>query len=150
MDTGIVDKDEKIIARCAALGLSRPQAQALAEAGPFPSNLLYVLGLHSDTLASLPPKNWLGLAGQTASVSYKGTLTPESLLGVLVTGQVPVLFAAHISCFLEEAPMRIVVLAIEQAAQQSGMPISEIWANVRALGGQRLAQAMYAPIQIRS
>lgn len=38
--------------------------------------------------------------------------------------------------------MQTVVLAIEQAAQQSGMPISEIWLNVSRLGNQRLKQAL--------
>lgn len=38
------------------------------------------------------------------------------------------------------------VQAVEEASQQSGMPISEIWANVRRLGGPRLLQALSASI----
>jgi hypothetical protein len=30
-------------------------------------------------------------------------------------------------------PLQLVVLAVEQAAQQSGMPITEIWRNVERL-----------------
>jgi hypothetical protein len=40
----------------------------------------------------------------------------------------------------------MVVQAVEEASQQSGMPISEIWANLRRLGGQRLLQALSASI----
>ena len=34
---------------------------------------------------------------------------------------------------LDEAPLQLVVLAVEQAAQQSGMPIRDIWCNVERL-----------------
>lgn len=138
MDTATVDREATINARCAALGLSRAQAQALANAGPFPYNvaphdLPHMLGLDSATLTPRPPKAWLAMAAQTSSCSYKGTLTPETLLGVLVLGQVPAEFTAHIGCFLGEVSAQVFVLAIEQAAQQSGMPISEIWRNVAQL-----------------
>lgn len=86
-----VDKETTIIARCTALGLSRPQALALADAGPFPYNrfpydLAFMLGLDSETLTPQAPKPWLWMAARTASVSYRGTLTPETLLGALVIG----------------------------------------------------------------
>lgn len=135
------DQDAAIAARCAGLGLSRPQAQALADAGPFPSTVEQVLGFDNK-----PSKRWLWMAAQTSSVSYRGTLTPEILLGVLVIGDVPAEFSAHIAHFVEEAPIPMVVQAVEEASQQSGMPISEIWENVRRLGGQRLLQALSASI----
>jgi hypothetical protein len=138
MDTATVDREATINARCAALGLTRAQAQALADTWPFPYNvaphdLPFMLGLDSATLAPRPPKNWLAMAAHTASCSYKGTLTPEVLLSVLVTGEVPAEFTAHIICFLDEVWAQAVVLGIEQAAQLSGVPISEIWRNVTRL-----------------
>jgi hypothetical protein len=137
------DQDAAIAARCAKLGLSRPQAQALADAGPFPSTVEQVLGFDNK-----PGKRWLWMAAQTSSVSYEDTLTPEALLGVLVIGVVPVEFGAHILHFVEEAPIPMVVQAVEEASQQSGMPISEIWANMRRLGGQRLLQALSVSIDL--
>lgn len=131
------DHDTAIATRCAELGLSRPQAQALADAGPFPWTVEQVVGFDNK-----PDKRWLWMAAQTSSVSYRGTLTAEALLGVLVIGEVPAEFDAHIVHFVEEAPIPTVVQAIEEAAQQSGMPIAEIWANVRRLGGKRLLQAL--------
>ncbi|WP_334666684.1 hypothetical protein [Streptomyces cyaneofuscatus] len=136
------DIETAIAVRCAALGLARAQAQALADAGPFPSDLVDVLGLNPDTLAPLPAKRWLWMAAQTSSVSYCGVLTPDMLQAVLVGGDVADEYRAHVTHFLDEAPMQIVVMAIEQAAQQSGVPIARIWRNVdqlnRKLHGSRL------------
>ncbi len=149
MDTATVDREAIVNARCATLGLSRAQAQASADANPFPFNLAphdlpYMLGLDSATLTPRPPKAWLAMAAQTSSCSYKGTLTSETLLGVLVIGEVPAEFAAHIGCFLSEVSAQVFVLSIEQAAQQSGIPISEIWRNVA-----RLHESMLPPYQRR-
>lgn len=139
------DHDTAIASRCAELGLSLPQVQALADAGPFTSTVEQVLGLDSK-----PGKRWLWMAAQTSSVSYRGTLTPEILLGVLVIGDVPAEFGAHIVHFVEEAPIPMVVQAVEEASRQSGMPISEIWANVRRLGGRRLLQALATSIDMQA
>lgn len=134
--------ENAIAVRCAALGLSLPQAQALADAEPFPSDLMYVLGLNPETLTPLSPKPWLYLAARTSSVSYRTALTAEMLLAVLIKGNAPVEFQAHLAHFLNEVPMQLVVMAIEQAAQQSGMPISDIWGNIvqlnRTVHGRRL------------
>ena len=127
------DIETAIAVRCGALGLARPQAQALADAAPFPSGLVHVLGLDPDTLAPLPAKRWLWMAAQTSSVSYRGALTPDVLLAVLVSGDVPDEYQAHVTHFLDEAPMQLVVMAIEQAAQQSGVPIACIWRSVAQL-----------------
>ena len=131
--TTAADIETAISVRCAALGLARRQAQALADSESFPSDLVHVLGLNRDTLAPLPPKPWLWMAAQTSSVSYRGTLTPETLLAVLVSGEVPDEFRAHVMHFLNEVPMQVVVMAIEQAAQQSGVRIVDIWRSVAQL-----------------
>jgi hypothetical protein len=137
------DIETAIAGRCAALGLTRPQAQALADADPFPSDLMHVLALNRNTLAPFSSRRWLWMAAQTSSVSYTSLLTPEVLLSVLVSGDVPDEFHPHIAHFLDEAPMQVVVMAIEQAAQQSGVLIVHVWDRVaqldRALKGRRLS-----------
>lgn len=59
-----------------------------------------------------------------------------------MSGEAPAEFLAHVGHFLNEAPMQLVVMAIEQAAQQSGVPIAGIWRNVaqlnRTMQGNRL------------
>lgn len=96
----LTDQDAAIAARCAELGLSRPEAQALADAGPFPSTVEQVLGFDNK-----PGKRWLWMAAQTSSVGYQGTLTPEVLLGVLVIGNVPAEFGAS-STWWKRPPYR--------------------------------------------
>lgn len=84
-----VDIETAIARRCAALGLTRGQAQALADAEPFPSDLMQVLALDRNTLAPLPSRRWLWMAAQTSSVSYTNVLTPDALLAALVSCDVP-------------------------------------------------------------
>lgn len=70
------------------------------------------------------------MAAGTCSVSYRTPLTEERLLEVLTTGVLPPDDIATFLHFLDEAPLPIVVMAIEQTAQQSGVPIAQIWRNV--------------------
>lgn len=121
---------QAVIARCAALGLSLAQVQRLAGADHTLQDLACMLGLDRFTLEPLRPRRWLWMAAQTSSVSYRIPLTSEGLLEVLTTGTLPPADVATFLHFLEEAPLTIVVMAIEQAAQQSGVAIAEIWRNV--------------------
>ncbi|OFJ47556.1 hypothetical protein BA896_023390 [Janthinobacterium lividum] len=86
--------DQAIYDRCAALGLSIEHAQRLAVAAneTDPQSLLRVLGLDFATLAPLKPRRWLWMVAQTSSVSYRRILTPETLLEILTTGDVPPIF----------------------------------------------------------
>lgn len=139
------DIETAIAARCAELGLTRKQAQALADGEQFPTDLMHVLGLNRDTLEPLPTKRWLWMAAQSSSVSYRGMLTPDMLLAALVSGDVFEGFHAHIAHFLDDVPIQLVVMAIEQAAQQTGVPIARIWCSVALLNkaqrGRRLEAA---------
>lgn len=131
------DRQQATRARCDALGLSLAHAQRLAAATDHvgPPALLWVLGLDLATLTPLKPRRWLWMAAQTASVSYREILTPEALLAILTTGAVPAAFAAHVGHLLDEAPIQLVIMAVEQAAQQSGTPIETIWRNVERIAG---------------
>lgn len=133
-----------IIARCAALGLSLAQVQRLAGVDHSAQDLAWVLGLDPVLLTPLKPRRWLWMAAQTCSVSYREPLTPEGLLEVLTTGTLPPGDVATFLHFLEEAPLSIVVMAIEQAAQQSGVIITEIWRNVDQIA------AAWASTRLRS
>ncbi len=95
-----------------------------------PLTLPHVLGLNPITLAPLKPRKWLWMAAQTCSVSYRKTLTPETLLSILTTGDVPKENVSNIVHFLQEAPVQNVVMAVDQAAQQSGLPAEFLWRNL--------------------
>jgi hypothetical protein len=73
------------------------------------------------------------MAAKTSSVSYKGELTSDMLEHALATGTVPPGFAAHIGHFLDEAPIEVVVMAVEEAAQLESMPPAAIWKHVKEM-----------------
>jgi len=135
-------EDEKAVRdRREALGLSFAQAQRLVaendRTDPGPQSLLRVRGSDFSILAPLKSRRWLWIAAQTSNVSYRGTLMLEALLGILTTGEVPTDFVAHVYHLLDEAPIYLMVMAVEQSAQQSGIPIQTIWRNV-----ERIANGM--------
>lgn len=51
-------------------------------------------------------------------------------LAVLTTGKLPLGEVTTFLHFLEEALLSIVVMATEHAAQQSAVPIAQVWHNV--------------------
>lgn len=119
-----------IIARCSALGLSLDRVKCLAGEDHTLRHLAFMLALDPDTLAPVKPKRWLWMAAMTCSVSYRDVLTPERLETALVSGTVDPHDQATFLHFLDEAPLSVVFMAGQQAAQQSGVPIAQIWRNV--------------------
>lgn len=146
-DTGNSDqvRDQRILDRCAALGLTLPKAMQLAVASDSkdPYSLLRLLDLDFSTYEPIRhrhPKRWVWMAARTSSVSYRGTLTEEALLTILAGGVVPPAFDAHIGSLLDEAPISIVLLAIEETSRVTGQPIDAIWRIVGELA-QRYCSA---------
>lgn len=137
-DTAEILTELAIRARCAALGLSFAQAQriALTNSSLESQSLLYALGLDQTTLVPLKARRWLWMAAQSASVSLRHTMTPEILQEVLTTGTVLPKFAPHVGIFLDEGSLPVIVMAIEQAAQQSGVQLATIWRNVAQVGAE--------------
>lgn len=97
--------------------------------------VMAVLGLDSpkpDTQAR-SKKRGLWMAAKTASVSYARELAPEALGQALASGDVPPPFAPHLTHLLDEAPVPIVVMAVEEAALRAHLPPRKIWRNVAKL-----------------
>ncbi|MFC4484236.1 helix-turn-helix domain-containing protein [Cupriavidus campinensis] len=122
-------------------GLSRETVQRL-EAGTLNdlgfqrvARLLSVVGLDFDTLSleRRKKKHGLWMAAKSASVSYRGDLSPSMLEATLATGNVPVGFEAHIGHLLDETPVEVVVMAVEEAAEQESVSPASIWAQVSHL-----------------
>lgn len=118
---------DQIKNRCEELGLSLTRAQQLAldRSANAPRALAEVLGLDVATLRPLKPRRWLWMAAQSASVSYRSELTDKQLLTALSTGKIQQDYVPHISTLLDEAPIPIVVMALLQASQSSGIPMTE-------------------------
>ena len=99
------------------------------------STLLKVLGLNFEapTTKTRSSKRGLWMAAKTSSVSYKGELSSNMLEHALATGTVPPGFEPHIGHFLDEAPIEVVVMAVEEAAEIESMPPAAIWTHVKEL-----------------
>jgi len=105
--------------------------------------VLSILGLGFDTVSldSRKKKRGLWMAAKTSSVSYAGELTEEMLVHSLVTGMPPIGFEPHIRYLLDEVPISIVVMAVEETAAHENCPPAQIWNNLSQLattyGGSR-------------
>ncbi len=126
-------------------GLSRPTLVGL-EAGTLSDlgfnrvgRVMSVLGLDfgDPTPAARERKQGLWMAAKTASVSYGEEIPPEQLGHVLAQGLVPEQYVAHLTHLLEEAPVSIVVMAVEEAARREQVSPRAAWRNVG-----KLAQAL--------
>jgi hypothetical protein len=70
------------------------------------------------------------MASRTASVSYKTQLDAGQLAKALATGEVPPGLLPHVAAFLDEAPLPLVVSAVEEAAKRGRVPPKRIWQHV--------------------
>lgn len=92
-------------------------------------NLLNVLGIELKTEA-LPNRRGLFKATVAANVSYQKILTQERLAEALATGSIPPGYEAQVSAILDEAPLPVVVKAVEETASQTGVRPKRIWKHL--------------------
>ena len=102
------------------------------------ARLLAVLGLSFEgpSLAARKRKNGLWMAAKTSSVSYRNELTEVQLERALASGKAQFGFESNLLHFLDEAPVQVVVMAIEETAQKESVNPAEIWSNVAKLASQ--------------
>jgi hypothetical protein len=73
------------------------------------------------------------MTAKTVSVSYKLELDTATLSHALVTGQLPKQYIAHIGRLLDEAPIPVIVMAVEEAARNEHVQPRAVWRNVSKL-----------------
>lgn len=97
--------------------------------------VLSVLGLDAPlpTTQARRKKRGLWMAARNAGVSYANELPPAALARVLVSGEVPAPYAPHLTHLLDEAPVPLVVMAVEEAAAAAQVPPRKVWRNVAKL-----------------
>jgi len=83
------------------------------------------------------------MASRTASVSYKTPLEPSQLAKALVTGELPDTLLPHMATLLDEAPLPLVVSAVEEAAERGHVPPKRIWRHLT-----RWAHELHSPRQV--
>lgn len=99
------------------------------------AQVLAVLGLDVSlpTTERRSKKQGLRMAARNANVSYARVLQPNALARMLVSGEVPAPYAAHLTHLLDEAPPSMVVMAVEEAAAEAHVPPRKVWRNVAKL-----------------
>jgi len=98
------------------------------------SNLLSILGSFDPlTSARRKKKKALWMAAKSSSVSYRTELTSDNLQQALSTGKVLAGFEANLRHFLDESPIQLVVMSVEEAAQQTSVKPQKIWKNIAKL-----------------
>ncbi|QHI97518.1 helix-turn-helix domain-containing protein [Xylophilus rhododendri] len=152
----LIDIGQAVRARRTALGLSQSQLAHLSglsrqtlvglENGRLAdlgvnrvAQVTSVLGLASAPLNTQvrSKKRGLWMAAKTASVSYASELTPEILGKALVSGEAPPTFIPHLVHLLDEAPVSMLVMAVEEAAAQAHVSPKTVWPQMA-----RLAQSL--------
>ncbi|MBK4734835.1 helix-turn-helix transcriptional regulator [Noviherbaspirillum pedocola] len=91
--------------------------------------LLALLGLELN-LQPHASQRGLFKATVAANVSYEGQLTQERLAEALASGAIPRGYEPHVSAILDEAPLPLVVKAVEEAATQTGVAPKRIWKHL--------------------
>lgn len=92
--------------------------------------LLELLGVTLDAIERPARDHALVLASQTASVSYRERLKPDALAAAMVDGRLPVDITPHIATLLDEAPLTIIVGAVEEVARNTQCPAKTLWKHV--------------------
>lgn len=93
-------------------------------------NLLDLVGLSLDAHARPERQHALRMASRTASVSYRTALSSMELARALADGALPAGITPHVATLLDEAPLPIIVSAIEEASKQEHVPPKKIWRHV--------------------
>ena len=102
--------------------------------------LLSLVGLDVITQEHSKRHHGLDMASKTASVSYKTQLQSSDLSYSLAYGQLPENIYPHIATLLDEAPLEIIVSAVEEAAAENHVAPKLIWKNIN-----RWAHEMRSP-----
>ena len=92
--------------------------------------LLELLGVTLDAAERPARDHALVLASQTASVSYREVLKPEALAAAMVEGRLPAEITPHVASLLDEAPLTIIVGAVEEVARNTQCPAKTLWKHV--------------------
>ena len=92
--------------------------------------LLDLLGLTLDAAERPKRSNALALASRTASVSYKEVLTPEALAVAMVEGRLPTSITPQVATLLDEAPLPLIVGAVEEVARHTHCPAKTLWKHL--------------------
>ena len=94
--------------------------------------LLNLLGMDLAARPRAPQTHALTLLSQTASVSYKHTLSPSALADALVVGTLPPALVPQVATLLDEAPLALIVAGVAEVAERTHTPPKALWKHLTA------------------
>lgn len=153
----LADIGQLVHTRRTALGLSQARLAALSGLSRVTINqletgalvdlgatkliaLLDLVGVNLDADTRKGQQHALRSVSQTASVSYKTVLDPDTLAAALVDGALPERITHHVATLLDEAPLSLIVAAVEEVAAQSHLSPKLLWKHLIAW-----AHALHSP-----
>ncbi len=92
--------------------------------------LLDLVGINLDAGTRKGHQHALQSVSQSASVSYKSVLDPAALAAAMVDGALPERLLPHIATLLDEAPLSLIVAAVEEVATASSMSPKLLWKHL--------------------
>jgi transcriptional regulator with XRE-family HTH domain len=143
----LVDIGHLVHVRRIALGLSQARLAAMSSLSRTTINqlengalvdlgatkliaLLDLVGINLDAGTRKGQPHALQSVSQTASVSYKTVLDPDILAAALVDGELPARITPHVATLLDEAPLSLIVAAVEEVAAQSQLSPKLLWKHL--------------------
>ncbi len=143
----LADIGQLVHARRTALGLSQARLAAMSGLSRATINqletgslvdlgatkliaLLDLVGINLDAGARKGHQHALQSVSQSASVSYKSVLDPAALAAAMVDGALPEQLTPHIATLLDEAPLSLIVAAVEEVAIASRMSPKLLWKHL--------------------
>jgi transcriptional regulator with XRE-family HTH domain len=105
--------------------------------------LLDLVGINLDAGTRTGHMLALQSLSQTASVSYKTVLEPETFAAALIDGALPARITAHVATLLDEAPLSLIVAAVEEVAARSNLAPKVLWKHLIAW-----AQVLNSPREV--
>ena len=107
--------------------------------------LMNLLGLRLQADEPRPHARGLLMATRSASVSYRAALNPASFSRALVSGILPSEIKPQVATLLDEAPLSVLVAAVEEVAREADASPRRLWKHLvdwaRELGSPRSAWA---------
>lgn len=92
--------------------------------------LLDLLGIGINAATRKRHIHALLALSQTASVSYRTTLQPQELAESLVKGTLPESITPHVATLLDEAPLPLIVAAVEEVAVAQHCAPKALWKSL--------------------
>ncbi|MFJ3315156.1 helix-turn-helix domain-containing protein [Herbaspirillum huttiense] len=80
-------------------------------------------------------KRALWMAAKNISVSYRTEISPDMLRTVLLTGACPTEYISNIGTFLDETPLELAIMAVEEATDDP-QTRAHIWRQIATLASQ--------------